>query len=99
MVESAFRAAVFLASEVWLVNSEDGLPYACTWRVGSDPGAIAQKPEISLAGLIVVSFMHAQFLSGLFAMAFYSAHSPRWADQLDSFAMMRIGTSILIISR
>jgi hypothetical protein len=65
-----------------------------TLSISFDHGADTQIPSISLAGIIVVSLLLAIFLVSLFIMASYASISSRWTDQLDSFAMMRIGASI-----
>ena len=50
-------------------------------------------PAISSAGMIIISILWAVYIACLFALAVYSATSPRWTQQLDSFAMMRIGAA------
>jgi hypothetical protein len=43
---------------------------------------------------MVISVLLVVFLASLLGLAIYSAVSPRWVDQLDAFAMLRIGASI-----
>jgi len=62
--------------------------------VNYDRGADIAIPTISLTGIVVVSTLIGGFLTMLLALAIYSATRVRWADQLDAFAMLRIGASI-----
>lgn len=87
-ITNAFNSAAFIANEAWL-NSPSG-----EWSVSYDYGADATVPVISATGMIVISVLIGTFLSALLALAIYSAVLPRWADQLDAFAMLRIGASI-----
>lgn len=50
-------------------------------------------PAISRAGMIVISALWAVYIACLFSLAVYSAITPRWTLQLDSFAMLRIGAA------
>lgn len=88
-IVNAFTAAAYVAHEVWLksVDSKD-------WKVDYDYGADIIVPAISLAGIITISVLMGVFLTMLLALAIYGAVRPRWTDQLDAFAMLRIGASI-----
>lgn len=59
-----------------------------------DSGTDITIPRISLTGIIVPSVLLGVFLVALFGLAVYSAFTTRWTDQLDAFAMLRIGASI-----
>ncbi|KAM0722938.1 hypothetical protein Q7P37_001136 [Cladosporium fusiforme] len=88
-IANAFTSAAFLANDVWL-NSANGN----TWQVLYDYGVDIEKPVMSLAGIITISVMIGVFLTLLLGLATYAAFSARWTDQLDSFALLRIGASI-----
>jgi len=87
-ITNAFTSAAFIANEAWLNSPEGG------WTVSSDNGADTTVPVISPTGIILISVLMGTFLSALLALAIYSALLPRWTDQLDAFAMLRIGASI-----
>ncbi|RJE26737.1 hypothetical protein PHISCL_00968 [Aspergillus sclerotialis] len=57
-------------------------------------GEDTKIPTISTAGIAVVSIVLATYLAALFALAIYATYAPRWTDQLDSFAMIRIGSAL-----
>jgi len=88
-ITNAFTSAAFLANEAWLTSQLRG-----SWRVNYDYGADTVVPVISLTGIIVVSNLIGFFLVALLTLALYSASRARWTDQLDAFAILRIGTSI-----
>lgn len=89
-VTNAFTAAAYLANEAWLLHPSG----ECSLTVSLDHGTESRKPHICQAGVITISVLLSAFLLSLFAMAWYSSHSLRWASQLNSFAMIRIGASI-----
>lgn len=89
-IANAFTSAAFIANEVWLTHAKSGPG----WWVKYDLGADTLVPVISPAGIIVVSVLLGTFLASLLGLAIYSARSPRWTEQLDAFAMLRIGASI-----
>jgi hypothetical protein len=86
---NAFAAAVYLANEAWLTSDI----LRANRKVSSDPGADMVIPAISRAGMIVISALWAVYIACLFSLAVYSAITPRWTLQLDSFAMLRIGAA------
>lgn len=89
-ITNAFTSAAFLANEAWLTSpTVDG-----TWTVSYDYGAEAVVPVMSSTAIILISVLIGSFLAILLGLAFYGAVSPRWTDQLDSFAMLRIGASL-----
>jgi hypothetical protein len=90
-LENAFNAASFLANKAWMQHvamSGHGL------HVSYDTGKDTEVPTISLAGIVVVSAILAIYLGSLIALGIYATYPPRWTDQLDSFAMMRIGSAL-----
>ncbi|KAF8813277.1 hypothetical protein BYT27DRAFT_7181160 [Phlegmacium glaucopus] len=89
-IRSAFESAAFLANEAWLQSST----LAPSFSVSYDAGADMVVPAISPAGILLISVLLAVDLLSLLAMALYSAWTPCWTDQLDAFAMMRIGAAI-----
>jgi hypothetical protein len=85
--ENAFASAVFLANEAWLTSD---VSHASRW-VTSDPGADMVVPAISRQSMILISTLWAVYIACLVSIAVYSARTPRWTNQLDAFAMMRLG--------
>jgi hypothetical protein len=51
-------------------------------------------PTFSVGGIVTVSVLLGLYLFILMGLRYYSARTPRWTEQLDSFAMMRIGASV-----
>jgi hypothetical protein len=88
-MESAFSSAAFFATSALFQESR----YPTELGVHSDHGIDTTIPDISLAGIIVVSVLLGLYLVGLFAMAAY-ASMPAWASTLDSFAILRIGARL-----
>ncbi|CAN9092997.1 unnamed protein product [Alternaria alternata] len=89
-ITNAFTSAAFLANEAWLSSTA----FMKTWSVTYDHGADTLVPVISRTGILVISVLLGVFLASLLGLAIYSAVLPRWTDQLDAFAMLRIGASI-----
>lgn len=89
-IVNAFTAAAFLANEAWLMSNA----IKRTRWVHYDNGASTVIPSISLSGVIVVSVLLFIFLNFLLATALHSALAYRWTDQLDAFAMMKIGAEV-----
>lgn len=88
-ITNAWLSAVFIASEAWLtLESSSGTRY-----VYSDTGIDTVIPTISLSGMIIISTLWVVYTSCLFSVAVYSAKTPRWTNQLDAFAMMRVGAA------
>lgn len=86
-ITNAFTSAAFLANEVMF--SSEG-----SWRVSSDYGTDTEVPVISLPSIIAISALICVFLTMLLSLAWYASSRVRWTEQLDSFAMLRIGASI-----
>lgn len=87
-LENAFNAASFLANKAWMQHvAMSGHDLHVSYGTGKD----TEVPTISLAGIVVVS---AIYLGSLIALGIYATYPPRWTDQLDSFAMMRIGSAL-----
>lgn len=91
-LENAFNGAAFLANQAWMRYGSPNSPgsISLTFDMGED----TQIPTISTAGIAVVSTLLAIYLAALFALAIYAARAPRWTDQLDAFAMIRIGSAL-----
>ncbi|KAK3658838.1 hypothetical protein LTR56_001709 [Elasticomyces elasticus] len=89
-ITNAFTAAAFLTNEAWLLSTSP----SHTWMVQYDMGADTTVPVLSTTGLLVVSVLLGLFLTALLTLAAYSALTPRWTDQLDSFAILRLGASL-----
>ena len=90
-IANAFTSAAFLTNEAWLLSIFEDQN---SWDVTYDLGADTLVPVISTTGIISVSLLLALFLIALLALALYGALTPRWTDQLDAFAMLRLGASI-----
>lgn len=91
-MNNVFTAAAFLANAAWLQMPEgwfDGQR-----MVWFDLGEDTEAPKISLAGIIIISLLLGLYLLGLIVMAFYAVLTPSWADNLDAWAMMRIGAEV-----
>lgn len=91
-IANAFTSAAFIANGVWMVDNPD-IPSG-TLKVSYDMGTDTQRPSISLAGIIVVSVLLGLDLLCLVVLAVYSTRVPRWTEQLDSLAMMRLGAAM-----
>jgi hypothetical protein len=91
LLSNAFRSAVFLANEAWLVFSRDADDG--TRDVYSDPGFAMVIPEISSAGIVIISSLLAIYIACLLSLAVYSARTPRGMNELDAFAMIRVGAA------
>jgi hypothetical protein len=86
---NAFAAAVYLATETWLTS--DVTP--AYRKVFADPEFDVVIPAISRSGMVLISVLWVVYIACLFSLAVYSARTPRWTHQLDSFAMLRIGAA------
>jgi hypothetical protein len=96
LLSNAFTSAAFLANQAWLMRNvgPDQGQGQRTLTVNYDLGADTVVPTISRAGIIVVSVVLGLFVIGLFALAVYSALTPKWTARFDAFAMMRIGAAM-----
>lgn len=90
VLTNVFNSAAFLANQAWLQNQV----FRKTLSVSYDLGADSEVPQISRAGVILISILLGLDLSMLLALAIYASIFPRWTAQLDSFAMLRLGASI-----
>ncbi|KAI9369667.1 hypothetical protein BJX61DRAFT_545352 [Aspergillus egyptiacus] len=59
-----------------------------------DMGADSEVPVISDTGIILISVLIGIDILALYAMAVYTCLVPRWTDNLDAFAMLRIGSAL-----
>ncbi|RMJ21131.1 hypothetical protein PHISP_07999, partial [Aspergillus sp. HF37] len=91
-LENAFSAASFLANQAWMRYAAVPLYHNLDVRVNM--GKDTQVPTISTAGIALVSIVLANYLAALFAVAIYATWAPRWTNQLDAFAMIRIGSAL-----
>ena len=89
---TAFSAAAFLSNQAWMMNNAESS--FRTLSISFDYGADTQVPTISRAGMILISVLLGIDLIALFVMGAYASSSVRWTNQLDSFAMMRLGASM-----
>lgn len=89
-IQDAFTAAAFIAVDVWAQQPASESWVALWWDLGVDQ----QVPDMSRAGMIVVSLLMGLYLSCLLALAVYGAWTPRWTNQLDAFSMMRVSSAV-----
>jgi len=89
-ITNAFTSAAFLANEAMFSSAYMG----GSWSVSSDYGTDTEVPVMSLSGIIGISVLICLFLTMLLGLAWYASSRVRWTEQLDSFAMLRIGASI-----
>lgn len=83
-----FTTAAFLSNKQWVESLQ---PIYAIYR---DSGVEMEIPDISLAGLIVVSIFLGPYLLLLLALCCYGSWAPRWTQRLDSFAMLRFGAAL-----
>lgn len=83
-----FTAAAFLSNKQWVESLRP------LYSIYQDPGSEMAIPDISLAGLIVVSVLLGLYLLLLLALSLYGSWTPRWTHRLDSFAMLRFGAAL-----
>lgn len=88
-IQEIFASSAFLAVDIW-----SGTTYDATATVLAEPGTDLQIPHISTAGINLISILLGIYLTCLLTLSLYTAYTPRWTNQLDSFAMMRIGGSL-----
>lgn len=88
-IQDALTASAFLAVDIWF-----GSTLGAELFVSNKPSDDLQIPFISPAGVVLVSVVLGIYLTFMLALSVYSAWTPRWTNQLDSFAMMRIGGSL-----
>ncbi|KAL4874277.1 hypothetical protein BJY04DRAFT_212206 [Aspergillus karnatakaensis] len=93
-LENAFNAAAFIATKLFLENTNGNPSYGDGLTVSYDMGADTQVPVISRAGIIFVSILIGLHLATLLGLGVYAAWMPRWTKHLDSFALLRMGASI-----
>lgn len=63
-----------------------------TGSLNWDMGVDLQAPQISPASEVLISILLGIYLIIILGLSVYSTWTPRWTHQLDSFAMMRIGS-------
>lgn len=88
-LSNAFTATAFLADQDWISDMPGN-----TLTINYDYGQDTAVPIISVFGIIIVSMLLVTSLLFLFIVALYASLSPRWTNQLDAFAMMKIGAAI-----
>lgn len=92
-MEPVFNAAAFLANQAWMNNNLE--QSFMTLTVNFDMGADTKIPVISRAGVILISTLLGLDIFILLSVATYAWWSPRWTRYMDSWAMMRIGASLI----
>ncbi|CAG8386465.1 unnamed protein product [Penicillium salamii] len=89
-IEDAFNAAAFIATDLWMQQAITGYIGETEGTLNWDLGVDQQVPDISKAGMILISILLGVYLFCILGLSLYVAWTPRWTNQLDSFAMMRI---------
>ncbi|CAG8138077.1 unnamed protein product [Penicillium salamii] len=92
-IEDAFNAAAFIATDLWMQQAITGYIGETEGTLNWDLGVDQQVPDISKAGMILISILLGVYLFCILGLSLYVAWTPRWTNQLDSFAMMRIGSA------
>ncbi|PGH12453.1 hypothetical protein AJ79_04289 [Helicocarpus griseus UAMH5409] len=92
-IQNAFAAAAFLTTDMWHQQAV-GEGSQSTADLNWDMGVDQQIPALSLAGMILVSILLGLYLASLLALSVYSAWIPRWTEQLNSFAVMRMSAAL-----
>lgn len=88
-IENAFNMAAFLANDVIMTYS----PSASDWNLRFDYGIDVITPVMRQSYMVLMSVLLGFYLIYLVTMATYSARTRRWTQQMDAFALMRIGAS------
>ncbi|KAJ5109957.1 hypothetical protein N7532_002602 [Penicillium argentinense] len=57
-------------------------------------GADQQVPDIPHAGVVIISYLLGTYLVRMLRPSLYSTWTTRWTNQLDTFAVMRIGAAV-----
>ncbi|KAJ5381692.1 uncharacterized protein N7496_004120 [Penicillium cataractarum] len=83
-----FTTAAFVSNKQWAESMEP------IYGIYQDPGLEMEIPDISLAGVIVVSIFLGPYLLLLLALCWYGSWAPRWTHRLDSFVMLRFGAAL-----
>lgn len=92
-IQNAWTAAAFIANEQWLMSSAFE-SVNMNWGLSYDYGADSLKPVISPSAKLGISVLLGIFLSALLGLALYAACTPRWTDDLDGFALVRLGAAM-----
>ncbi|CAG8106635.1 unnamed protein product [Penicillium salamii] len=92
-IQDAFNAAAFIATDLWIQEAITGWLGPTEGTLNWDLGVDQQVPDISNAGMILISTLLGVYLFCILGLSLYVAWTPRWTNQLDSFAMMRIGSA------
>lgn len=92
-IENAFTAAAFMAVDEWMQYASVFGDWDTSGSLNWDLGVDQQVPSISQAGVVLISILLALYLLCILGLSLYAAWTPRWTNQLDSFAMMRIGSA------
>lgn len=65
-----------------------------SYFVYTSAGTSLQKPDITLAGMVVVSLLFAAQIIGLALLAVYASRRGTWTGALNSWAMLKLGAEI-----
>jgi hypothetical protein len=57
-------------------------------------GAYQQVPDIPHAVVVLISVLLGTYLVSMLGLSLYIAWIPRWTNQLDAFAVMRISAAV-----
>lgn len=94
MYDSAWNFPNIFTTAAFLSNKQCVESLQPVYTIYQDPGSEMEIPDISLAGLIVVSILLGSYLLLLLALSLYGSWTPRWTYRLDSFAMLRFGAAL-----
>lgn len=87
LIANAMDVAAFLANKRFIEAQ------SASYTIFQDLGSEMTFPKSSVAGLAVASVFLGLYVLMLLALSFYGFQYPRWASQLDSWAMLRSGAA------
>ena len=90
-LSEAFTQAAFLSHDTWMQMGH-GRDYSLC--VLQDFGVDRTVVDMSLTTQIIISILMGVYLTSLLVLAIFVSLTRRWTEQLDAFAMMRIGASV-----
>lgn len=92
-ITAALTLATYAAANA-ILNVGPNLYTNTGFFLSTSPGTGIQKPDISLAGTVVVSLLLAIQIIGLTLLAIYASRRATWTESLDAWAMLRLGAEI-----
>ncbi|KAM0796359.1 hypothetical protein BDR22DRAFT_976251 [Usnea florida] len=88
---AAFTLTTYAAANAILNNGNSS---SLGYPIYSSPGTPMQKPTLPPAGIVIVSLLLAVQIIGLALLALYASRSATWTENLDAWAMLRVGAEL-----